>query len=831
MTAFYSLGDLARFRLASVIGAAGMALALIIHVVNQDSLLLVNIARGVVFVILLCYAIAARPGSWFERHLFGGAMIMNLTLLAHVLLSMWMTGVGLGIVAAIFMFLVVLAAVSPSKSWLLLVLATWVPSTLVLAFIVPSPHMSPATLVTLLLPFSLIIYVLIGGLIDMRDQLVQKDLWLRKSQIFARIGGWELDVNTGVVTWSFAAYELLGLGDSLDKAIVLRDLYVSDEEYAIMQAAIKRCRETHEDFMFKTRIRRPRGGFRWVQVRGEATVKSDQLVLINGVFVDITESVEREQELLLAKDKAELAVEARSRFLANMSHEIRTPMNGVIGMASLLLESDLAKTERSYVDIIRSSGESLLTIINEILDFSKYEAGTVVLEENYFNLEQIISEALDVVSHQAGFKGLSVYLDMPVLVSEKFYGDATRLRQVLVNLLSNAVKFTEAGSVTLGLAGNIEVGAPSKISFWVRDTGEGIALAAQQNLFDPFTQADVSTTRRFGGTGLGLAISQEIIQAMGGNIEVESQVGMGSEFRFSLTLQAGELLTLPSFEPGQRSLLLVTRDEIQATILSRQLVSFGAQVSVYQGPESVPLEHTSGAVIIDTNTFSRQVVEQMIASVLAPSIILMGSLARRGHFPQADGWLRSPVRQSELRAQLLPQLLQGETREEAPASVSMNAEPNDFSALRVLLAEDNIVNQKVARQILLKLGCNADVAQNGREAIQMLSQRQYDVVFMDVQMPEVDGLEATRLIRVLDDDDQPYIIAMTANAMAEDRQICREAGMDDFVAKPIRLGDIEAALQRTLVFMSKAQLAKAQFSKTSQPNASPGGAAVIASES
>ncbi|MFT6010170.1 MAG: CheY-like chemotaxis protein, partial [Candidatus Azotimanducaceae bacterium] len=280
-----------------------------------------------------------------------------------------------------------------------------------------------------------------------------------------------------------------------------------------------------------------------------------------------------------------------------------------------------------------------------------------------------------------------------------------------------------------------------------------------------------------------------------------------------------------------RSLLLVTRDEIQATILSRQLVSFGAQVSVYQGPESVPLEHTSGAVIIDTNTFSRQVVEQMIASVLAPSIILMGSLARRGHFPQADGWLRSPVRQSELRAQLLPQLLQGETREEAPASVSMNAEPNDFSALRVLLAEDNIVNQKVARQILLKLGCNADVAQNGREAIQMLSQRQYDVVFMDVQMPEVDGLEATRLIRVLDDDDQPYIIAMTANAMAEDRQICREAGMDDFVAKPIRLGDIEAALQRTLVFMSKAQLAKAQFSKTSQPNASPGGAAVIASES
>jgi CheY-like chemotaxis protein len=242
---------------------------------------------------------------------------------------------------------------------------------------------------------------------------------------------------------------------------------------------------------------------------------------------------------------------------------------------------------------------------------------------------------------------------------------------------------------------------------------------------------------------------------------------------------------------------LITRDSVQAAILRRQLEALGAQVNVYQGPGSVPLEHTAGAVIIDTNTFSRQVIEQMIATILASRIILLGSLARRGQYPQADGWLRSPVRQSELRAQLLP----GEVTEIASQPDNVGFEAKDFSALRVLLAEDNIVNQKVARQILLKLGCDADVAQNGREAVQMLSQRQYDVVFMDVQMPEVDGHEATRLMRVLDDIDQPYIIAMTANAMDEDRKICQDVGMDDFVAKPIRLTDIEAALQRTLAHM------------------------------
>jgi PAS domain S-box-containing protein len=800
LSAFYNLDHLARYRLATIIGATGMAFALIIHQINQDSLVLVNISRACVFVVLLGFSIAARPASWLDRHLSSGALILNLTLLAHVLLSMWVTGLGLVIVASILMFLIIMAALSSSKSWLLLVLICWAPSTVTLAFFVPSPQIPPATLATLLLPCSLIIYVLVGGLIDMRDQLVQKDLWLRKSQIFARIGGWELDATKDRegLTWSAAAYELLGFDESVDQPIVLRDLYPTAEEYRVMLAAMKRCRETHEDFVLQTRIKRSQGDIRWMQIRGEATVKSDELLLISGVFVDITESVEREQELLLARDKAELAVEARTRFLANMSHEIRTPMNGVIGMASLLLESDLPKTERSYVDIIRNSGESLLTIINEILDFSKYEAGNVVLEEGYFGLEQIVSDALDVVSHQAEFKGLTMYLDMSVLTFERFYGDASRLRQVLVNLLSNAIKFTEKGSVTLGLAIELKVEEPSDIHFWVRDTGEGIALVAQENLFDPFTQADVSTTRRFGGTGLGLAISQEIVQAMGGEIVVKSDLGRGSEFRFSLSMLTDEALDQPSFAADESSLSLITRDSVQATILRRQLEALGAQVNVYQGPGSVPLEHTGGAVIIDTNTFSRQVVEQMIATILASRIILLGSLARRGHYPQADGWLRSPVRQSELRAQLLP----SEVTEIAfePASVSFEAK--DFSALRVLLAEDNIVNQKVARQILLKLGCDADIAQNGREAVQMLSQRQYDVVFMDVQMPEVDGLEATRLMRALDDIDQPYIIAMTANAMDEDRRICQDVGMDDFVAKPIRLTDVQSALQRTLVHMS-----------------------------
>ena len=523
---------------------------------------------------------------------------------------------------------------------------------------------------------------------------------------------------------------------------------------------------------------------------------------------DISDLRAQQVELTEAKDMAEAAIEVRSRFLANMSHEIRTPMNGVIGMTSLLLNTKLDEEQSSYVETIRASGESLLTIINEILDFSKIEADQIQLEQQDFDLEHCVADALDIVSPLAASKGLELVLDLPPDGTSTVRGDVQRLRQVLVNLLSNAIKFTEQGEVVLKVrldppSGDLSE-QPWQIHFAVSDTGIGIATSKIHKLFDAFTQADSSTTRRYGGTGLGLSISRSLVRLMGGDIYVDSEEGSGSTFSFFIESDAVSDSAVASAAPEFEGLTTYAVDDnvTNRQVLAGTLEWFGLSVQLFDSPRELmaacevvlPDLLISDMAMPDMDGVGlSQALREKHGEQLAP-MILLTSLDRGD--VDWDGFssvLRKPVRPSDLLAAITKALARKETPQ-AAAPVPQE-EPNSWDGARVLVAEDNAVNQTVARQMFKKLGVMADIAANGREAVAMVNQHRYKLVFMDVQMPEIDGLEATRLIR-LEDGVQPYIVAMTANVRAEDQQDCLDAGMDDFVGKPIRLQDLRQALER-----------------------------------
>lgn len=594
-----------------------------------------------------------------------------------------------------------------------------------------------------------------------------------------------------------------------------------------------------DHFVLEHRLQHRSGRWMWVSMRGRVVERSGDgtPLRVMGITQDLTERIQTEEtlrrsaaeleaanaELLKARDEALSAARAKAQFLAMMSHEIRTPMNGVIGMTSVLLETELTEEQRRLVETTKSSGEVALAIINDILDYSKIEAGKLELERIEFDLRLCLEEVTDLFSKQAYGKGLDLALVIEAGVPERVLGDPTRLRQVLLNLIGNAVKFTECGEVVVRVTQETPGGhTPDAVTlrFVVQDTGVGIGRDDQRRLFQVFSQVDVSTTRKYGGTGLGLAIAKRLVELMGGTIDVQSEPGRGSRFWFDVPLFLAPTRTA---EPPDRAVTLAGRHVL---CVDHHRASRAALVGLLARSEMVPIEAScaSEATAIlrraaeagtpiplvlmdlhlpDANGYELARVIKTDPALETTKLIALTAVGRQGEAREAReagfaAYLHKPIRQAALM-DCLRLVLGQENRDEASSAPIITRHTLKEAARRhkILLAEDNQVNQLVAVTMLQKLGYAVEVVSDGAQAVEAAQRGGYACVLMDCMMPNLDGYAATGFIRKAETGrPRVPIIALTANALPEDRQRCLDAGMDDFLTKPLRINQLAAVLDR-----------------------------------
>jgi len=644
---------------------------------------------------------------------------------------------------------------------------------------------------------------------------------------------WTKDLGGVITSWNSGAAAMFGYppAEALGRALDVGESTPQEEEVRTRRLL------SGEKFSYETRAVTRSGAPIEIQVAVAPLVDdANQCIGKIAVARDVTQHKRSEEALRLAREAAEAANHAKSSFLARMSHEIRTPMNGVLGMTELLLETGLSSTQRKYAETVQRSGKNLLAIINDLLDFSRIEAGKLELENVDMDLRRTVEDVVELLAERAHSKGLELACSIPANLPTHVKGDPLRLAQILTNLVGNAIKFTEHGAVVVRVAGVDETPKNVTMRFEVSDTGIGIRTEAQSRIFEEFSQADGSTTRKHGGSGLGLAISKQLVEMMGGSIHFQSALGVGSTFFFTITFEkqaqphADERMASIGLLSGVRA-LVVESSAIHRGILQVQMSNWEMTIRLAETPKqaiellaeaasrSVPYD----IVVIDLGVPGVDALELVRAIRRRPETanVRVVMLSRRHSDIQnamdagCDACLVKPVRQTMLY-ECLVNVMAGRIHDTValPAASDRSSTPAPGSRGNVLLVEDNLINQQVALGILQIQGYAVTVVNNGREALDAYAQRPFDVVLMDCHMPEMDGFEATKEIRAREAASRGKrvpIIALTANAMAHDREQCLNAGMDDHLSKPFGMQSMQDMLERWMPQAKGAQSEAAEL--------------------